>query len=178
MDGDRFDRAVRLFGVATTRRGALVTIAGIGGLLGGGGADAGHHRSHHKKTCKKGATPCGKQCCTADQVCFHRKCQSQPFGCTLQDNSCGLTETRCPDHPNREARCYVVSKGGKERPICLNAWTCEPPPCQSDADCAAPFEACLRLVNPGEGGKCCAFDAATHPACIDLDIPLKSPKPS
>ena len=54
MDGDRFDRAVRLFGVATTRRGALTTIAGIGGLLGVGGAGASHRKHHHKKTCKKG----------------------------------------------------------------------------------------------------------------------------
>ena len=174
MDGDRFDRAVRLFGVATTRRGALTTIAGIGGLLGVGGAGASHRKHDHKKTCKKGTTPCGKQCCTADQVCFRRKCRSQPFGCTLQDNSCGQTTTHCPEHPNPFASCYVVVQGGKERPICLNAFQCG---CQTVGDCGRRYEACLGLVNPAEGGKCCAIDAATHPACIDFDIPLKPPKP-
>jgi hypothetical protein len=100
MDGQRFDRLVRLLGAPGSRRLALRAVLGglAGPVLGFASGDAKKKKGKHKKKkCKSGTRKCGKACIPMANCCTAADCDD---GETCQSGAC--TTTCVPDCTDKE----------------------------------------------------------------------------
>jgi len=160
MDSTQFDRLAKIVGVATSRRGALTVLGGLG--LGSAGL------AHSEETWAKSGKckpKCDPQCETCkpgnckkkngEKTCKPGKCKRQPNGTT-----CGTGGT-C-----QGGSCVVPICTGKD--ICVTPTNCQ----QSGTECfcfvtagtGAPF--CGQNSTAGT----CADCAATGATCVDITL--------
>lgn len=159
MDGVRFDRMVRRFGDAASRRHVIA--AAVAAAAAGVWAPA-----RAGAVCKKDGGTCDArhsgQCCSGncDRTGKRRRCKPAPGaeGCTVRDDACTLSgRGRCPQ--NDDGICVVLDNG---RPFCALASACSA--CQTDADCDRVFQSkggkCIKhcqVCKETSGGRACVF---------------------
>ena len=155
MDGSQFDRLVRGFGMAHTRRGvaALLAAAGARPLLGAGGTDA---RKKKRKKCKAPKVKCGKQCLPANACCPGTK---PCAGACIPDSGC-CTSADCG--PCQTCDNQVCSAGCGAGETCLANGSCGKT-CASGDDCDDVTQCLCNVANgdavcrrPASGSACSA----------------------
>lgn len=160
MESDRFDQIIRSLSAAPSRRGMLqVAATGVLAAIGwDAAADAKRKKKKKKKkkTCKKPNIPCGKQCCSANQVCSGGQCRTpecrRDRDCRDEGKSCqqGRCQAICPPGacPGCNSCLARLREDGIREQVCSGPITISIPPkaCNTDADCPITDPLCLNLA--------------------------------
>jgi len=152
MDDRSFDRMTRALGGASTRRGALAALLGLGAAAGaarGAGArkkcrpkcPAGQRCEQGTCVCTNGGAVCGASCCPLGQRCENGQCVAEPAPCLAAGERCKDTGRICCDGTvcasgqggTGDIACYVPAGGACERSAeCVFGSACQQGTCVAD----------------------------------------------